>query len=120
MSIELSEQQAAVLRALQQAGGPVPIPELAARVGLDQAQASAVLHDAAPLGWVVVTEEPEAEYSLTRSEPNSPLPELEFLNATAESSLTMQEAAQRAAGMGLKLNEIIKWGSAHGWLRKDG
>jgi phenylalanyl-tRNA synthetase alpha chain len=120
MPVELTEQQHKVLSLLQEAAGPVPIEELAARSGIDQAQVAAVALDAERQGWISVQQRDRLELSLVAKGEGSLFPEQAFIDAAGPEPMAMQDAARKAAELGVKLNEVIKWGTQRGWLRKDG
>jgi phenylalanyl-tRNA synthetase alpha chain len=124
MGIELTEQQARIAGVLQRAEHSLPVPEIAAQAGIDQAQVAAFAADAESRGWVRIEERERRELSLVARSPDAgpaELPERRFLEALAPSgALSMKEAAEKARERGIALNEVLRWGGQRGWVSKRG
>src|SRR5262245_51361116 len=119
MAVELTEPEHKVLSALLQASGPTSVEEIASGSGVDQAQVAAAAVALEQRGWISIGQRDRLELSASGKSQGPPFPEQAYIDAAPDAPTGMQEAAGLAAQLGVKLNEVLKWGTQRGWLRKE-
>ncbi len=121
----LSEVPYRVFEALCGQGGPVSIPELAERLGFDQAQVDPAVRELAGRGWVELVEEPYEEYRLGKEGARfagSGLPERQVVRGLAKlgGQAELRELPE-ATGLDQKtVGQSLKFLLQKGWARKEG
>ncbi|MBK8230293.1 MAG: phenylalanine--tRNA ligase subunit alpha [Candidatus Eisenbacteria bacterium] len=123
MSIELTPEQARLLAELAN-GGEARIPDLAARLSLDQAQVAAAATLLAQAGLVTLREEPYSEWSITdvgRGFVEAGPPEWRVLHLLAERGSATLGDLPALTGLDVKdVGQSIRPVTALGWVEKSG
>jgi phenylalanyl-tRNA synthetase alpha chain len=120
--ILLNEAAYAVWKTVKERG-PIELGEVVKATGIDQAQVSAVVTDAAQRGYFKVDERDRED--LIKSDGadeliRSGLPEIRAASHLLKNGnqMPMQELLAWANINDVATNEVFKWGSARGWIEK--
>lgn len=121
MSIEVSSNEYRLFQTLSACPDALDFPTLVYKIGMEQSMAMGTVTHAVNEGWMEVKETTREE--LVPDEHLGELllqglPERKFLPLIASAPLSMQEASSKANELGIKINEVVKWGSLRGWLEK--
>jgi phenylalanyl-tRNA synthetase alpha chain len=121
--ILLNEAAYAVWQTVKERG-PIELGEVAKLTGIDQAQVSAAAMEAAQHGFFDITEAGREELvpsEGSREAVGIRLPEQLAAKAIydAGSKMTMADFVEWTKSANSQVNEVIKWGTARGWLQRD-
>jgi phenylalanyl-tRNA synthetase alpha chain len=121
--IQLSEAAYAVWQTVKERG-PIELGEVAKLTGIDQAQVSAAATEAKREGFFELTETEREELVPTegsRDAASLQLPEQLAAKALydAGGKMPMAEFVEWTKTVGTQVNEVIKWGSARGWINRE-
>jgi phenylalanyl-tRNA synthetase alpha chain len=125
VSRALPETQHLVLEALGRRSAPVPLPDLAEELSLDQALVAASTLTLEEEGLVEMSEESYEELRVgRRARPymSEGLPERRVLEALAEAgeALELPEAARRSKLSPKEVGQSLRWLERRGWATKSG
>ncbi len=123
MAFEVHEDQYRMFQILLNTRDAVDFPTLIFKACIEQSMAMGTLTHAMETGWVEMQEKEREE--LVPSENlialvQQGLPERRFLPLLEHGPLPMKEAVAKAEALGIKINEVVKWGTLRGWLEKRG
>jgi hypothetical protein len=121
--ILLNEAAYAVWQTVKERG-PIELGEVVKLTGIDQAQVSAAATEAAKNGFFSIEEREREEIIFAdnaQSLVDAGLPEQLAVNALAQSGgrMTMPKFADWAKSNNVAINEVLKWGTARGWISKE-
>ncbi len=123
--MELPQLQLDLLQQLAAAGGPLPIPELARKVGLDQSPVTAAAGELREKGLADIT---ETTYEELRLGPEGeafaakPLPERTIVRVLAEQGgrCKLTEIPNHCELSAAQVGSTLRWLNQRGWARKEG
>jgi phenylalanyl-tRNA synthetase alpha chain len=104
--------------------GPIELGEVVKQTGVDQAQVSAAAQDAAKHGFFEIKEREREEIVFSENANAlvaAGLPEQLAVKALKQSGgrMTMPKFAEWAKSANVPVNEVLKWGTARGWIAKE-
>lgn len=121
MTIEVYQDQYRVFQILSASAKALDFQTLVYKTGLEQAMVMGTISYAVNDGFIEMTESVREELVLDDHIGEliaKGLPERQFLSCLVAGPLSMQDSAQKANELGIKINEVIKWGVLRGWIEK--
>jgi len=123
MLLEVREDQKRLFQILWESKDAVDFHSLLYKTKMEQPMAMGTVTNAQENGWVeiqeVFCEEILCEKDMEKILQDG-IPERRFLEILGKNSpISMKEVASKANEMGLKVNEIVKWGTLRGWMEKQ-
>jgi phenylalanyl-tRNA synthetase alpha chain len=125
MPIKLTEDQWKVFELLVSKQEVLSIREIVAQTGVDQTLAASTLNHARDQGWLTIEEKEREELVPAEDAPeqlDKGLPErqtLSFIAGQGKDRIKIRDLVGTLQSKGVQLNEVIKWGTARGWLNKE-
>ncbi|NUM35301.1 MAG: phenylalanine--tRNA ligase subunit alpha [Candidatus Brocadiae bacterium] len=123
ITLEIREDQKRLYQILWESKEFVDFHTLLYKTKMEQPMAMGTVTNGQDNGWLevqeVLCEEVVCEKDLQKILQDG-MPERRFLEILkSQSPIPMKEVSTKANEMGLKINEIIKWGSLRGWMEKQ-
>ena len=123
MTVEITSEQQQLFQILLANQDAVEFQALVAQAAIESPMAMGTITFGLKHGWVRVEETTRQELVPAANVATllqNGLPERQFLEILTEKSpLPMKTVAEKSREMGLKVNEIVKWGEARGWVEKN-
>jgi hypothetical protein len=125
MPIKFTEDQWNVFELLLSKQEVLSIREIVAQTGVDQALAASTLNHARDQGWLTIEEKEREELVPAEDaleQVDKGLPErqaLALISKDGKSKIKIRDLVGDLKSKGIQLNEVIKWGTARGWLDKE-
>lgn len=123
MKSTLSEIQWKIFQTLLEAKESLTEQQIVEKTGLDHPIVSATLQYGEDQGWLEISEKVREELIPTEDAGqvvSQGFPEHRILKFLAEKKrISMRALAETASEHKIPMNEIIKWGSMRGWVKKD-
>lgn len=124
MSVTLNTYQERIAKGLLKSEARVKIAQLASELDLDQSLVSATMTIWSQQGWIDLEDRPRDQLepaSDVTALLDEGLPERRALSLIQQRGghMPVSDMAKAAKDLGLPMNEIIRWGTARGWLQRD-
>ena len=124
MELEITAEQQRLFQEILQAQETLDVQKLSHLSGVSQAMVMGTMTFAQEQGWIELEEIDREELMPgpdAKKFQDEGFPEKRFLTVIKENNglIAIREALEKIKPAGLKINEIIKWGTMRGWLQKE-
>ncbi len=124
MSIEITAEQSKLFKMALESSTTLDMQNLSTQTGVDLPMVMGSMTFAQDQGWIKITEQSREELIAqegAREAINKGLPERQFLDVLHQESgsMPMKMVASKSQELGIKVNDIIKWGTMKEWFEKD-
>jgi len=123
MALNFTEDQWKILTLLLETQAVMDMRTISSRLELEHSLVTATLTYAGEQGWLDIVEKEREELVFAAdalTQIDLPLPERFALSLMADKdSIEVRHLVEKLQEKDMKLNEVIRWGSARGWLKKE-
>jgi phenylalanyl-tRNA synthetase alpha chain len=123
MEVTINETQWNVFKTLLDSKENLTSHQVASLSGIDHTMIMGALLYAQAQNWLTIEEQSRQELILSENaadQMKKGFPERRILSLLADKKqISLRDLSQTAKEKGIPMNEIIKWGSLRGWVKKD-